>query len=162
MTVSLTLLATSGCATTPWPDEPGVQVALSQAQNVQAADTFLATLTARRRAARLPAPVVTPRYQSEIRVFAEDLQAGKMSAPTALKTIERWGKVAYQRNVGAWLLDCAAGPNMKIPDDLVEMPSAVISYAAAHFHPVSMSKDQCAILVVALKGPAEQLSQPKI
>jgi hypothetical protein len=157
--VLVLVLASSGCAATPWPDEPGVPVALSQAQNVQAADTFLAALTARRRAGNLAAPVVTPRHQSDIRVFAEDLQAGKMSAPTALLTIERWGKVAYQRQVKGWVLDCGAGADMKIPDDLVEMPSAVISYAAAHFRPSSKPNDQCAILVVAVTGPGERVVQ---
>ena len=72
--------AVAGCAGHPWPDEPGVPVALSRAANGQADDAFLTRLTADRRAANLPAPLVTPRHQTDIRAFAEDLQAGKLTA----------------------------------------------------------------------------------
>jgi len=143
-----------GCARLPWPDEPGVPVALSRAANVQAGDTFLAKLTAERRTANLPAPVVTPRYQDGMRTVAEDLQAGKLSAAEAQRTIERWGQAAYQRPVRSWMLDCAAGENMKIPRALVDQPSAVVSFAAAHFRPRSLANDQCAVLVAAIEGGA--------
>jgi hypothetical protein len=140
------------CASNPWPDEPGVPVALGLAANVDAAESFLTALTAARRAQSLPAPLVTPRYQSEIRTFAVDLQAGRTSAQGAKRAIESWGRVAYQRPVASWLLDCGWGQPPRIPSALAELPSAVVSYAAAHFRPRSLPRDQCAILVVALTG----------
>ena len=80
------------CAATSWPDEPGIPVALTHAENLNAAESFLTALTARRKTANLSAPLVTPAYQSGIRVIAEDLQAGKVSAKQALASIETWGK----------------------------------------------------------------------
>ena len=50
---------------------------------------------------------------------------------------------------------------MKLPSALVERPSAVVSFAAAHFRPRSLASDQCAVLVVALEG-SEQVGQEKI
>jgi hypothetical protein len=129
----------AGCARSPWPDEPGVPLALSRAANVQAGDAFLAQLTTERRTANLPAPVVTPRYQDDIRAVAEDLQAGKLSAAEAQRAIDRWGQVAYQRPVRSWMLDCTAGENMKLPRALVDQASAVVS---------------CAVLVAAIEGGA--------
>src|SRR5262245_16191528 len=87
--ICATLLSTlvAGCASLPWPDEPGVPVALSRAANVQAGDAFIAKLTAERRAANLPPPLLAPRQQDEIRVFAEDLQAGKLTAGEAQRAI---------------------------------------------------------------------------
>ena len=153
--------AVAGCAGLPWPDEPGVPVALSRATNVQSSDTFLAKLTAERRAANLPPPVVTPRHQDGILAVAEDLQAGKLTASEAQRAIDRWGKAAYQRSVATWLVDCAAGEGMKVPRALVDRPSAVVSYATAHFRPRSLATDQCAVLVVAVEG-AEQVIQEKL
>ena len=150
----------AGCAATPWPDEPGVPVALSRAANVQAGDTFIAKLTAERRASNLPPPVLTPRNQDGIQPFAEDLQAGKLTAAETLRAIDRWGRAAYQRPVAAWLVDCAAGDGMKLPHGLVDRPSAVVSYAAAHFRPRSLAGEQCAVLVVAIEG-ADQVVQDK-
>ena len=49
---------------------------------------------------------------------------------------------------------------MKLPRALVERPSAVLSYATAHFHPRSLASDQCAVLVVALEG-GDEVVQPK-
>jgi hypothetical protein len=140
------------CASTPWPDEPGVPVGLGLAANVDAGDSFLTALTAARRAQNLPAPLVTPRYQSEIRLFAEDLQAGRTSAAGAKRAVERWGRLAYQRPVASWVLDCGSGQPPQLPPALAELPSAVVSYAAAHFRPRSLPRDQCAILVVSLTG----------
>jgi hypothetical protein len=151
----------AGCASLPWPDEPGVPVALSRAANVQAGDAFIAKLTAERRTANLPPPLLAPRQQDEIRVFAEDLQAGKLTAGEARRAIERWGRTSYQRDVSAWMLDCAAGENMTIPRALVDRPSAVLSYAAAHFRPRSLAGDQCAVLVVAIEG-SESVTQQKL
>jgi hypothetical protein len=137
------------CAATSWPDEPGIPVALTHAENVNAAEAFLTALTARRKTANLSAPLVTPAYQSGIRVVAEDMQAGKVSAKQALASIETWGKTTYGREVDAWILDCSVPAQIKLPSSLVEREAAVISYAAAQFHPVSLQKQQCAILVVA-------------
>jgi hypothetical protein len=146
--------AIAGCARLPWPEEPGVPVALSRATIVQADDTFLAKLTAERRAANLPAPIVTPRHQDGLRIVAEDLQAGKLNAAEAARASERWGRAAYRRPVAAWLVDCAAGNGMKLPGALVDRPEAVVSFATAYFRPRSMATDQCAVLVVAVEGPA--------
>lgn len=136
-----------GCASTPWPDEPGVPVALGRAANVDADDTFLTALTTARQAHGLPAPVVTPSYQSEIRNFAEDLQSGKTSAAGARRAIEAWGGVTYHHAVDSWLVDCASGAP-QIPPALGELPTAVVSYATAHFRPRSLAADQCVVLVV--------------
>jgi len=136
-----------GCASTPWPDEPGVPVALGQAANVEADDSFLTALTTARQAHGLPAPVVTPSYQSEIRNFAEDLQSGKTSAAGARRAIEAWGGVTYHHAVESWMVDCASGAP-QIPSALGELPAAVVSYAAAHFRPRSLAADQCVVLVV--------------
>jgi hypothetical protein len=146
------LLLLSSCATLPWPDEPGVSVEVSQAANVETNDTFLTALTEKRRAAGRPAPLVAPRYQADIRTFALDLQAGKISAVTAQRAIQAWGQTAYQRAVDPWIIDCGAGSNMVLPDKLVNQPMSVISYAAAHFRPRSMPAEQCAILAISLTG----------
>lgn len=146
------------CASNPWPDEPGLPVTVGLAANVDAGDAFLAALTAARSERSLPAPMVTPRYQSEIRNFAEDLQAGKTSAAGAQRAIERWGHAAYRRPVASWLLDCGAGQPPQIPSALAALPAAVISYAAAYFRPRSLPRDQCTILVVALTGGNEAVS----
>jgi hypothetical protein len=146
------------CASTPWPDEPGLPVAVGLAANVDAGDSFLTALTAARAARGRPAPLVTPRYQSEIRNFAEDLQAGKTSAAGARRAIESWGRVAYRRPVANWVIDCGSGQPPQIPSALAELPVAVISYAAAHFRPRSSASEQCAVLVVALKGGDEAVS----
>jgi hypothetical protein len=66
--------------------------------------------------------------------------------------VDSWGQAAYQRTVEPWVIDCGAGDQMPIPQGLVELPSAVISYAAAHFHPRSLAGEQCAVLVVSLTG----------
>jgi hypothetical protein len=145
------------CASTPWPDEPGLPVAVGLAANVDAGDSFLTALTTARAARSLPAPMVTPHYQSEIRNFAEDLQAGKTSAAGARRAIESWGRVAYQRQVTSWLIDCGPPSPPQIPSALAELPVAVVSYAAGHFRPRSMAAEQCAVLVVALKGGADQV-----
>jgi hypothetical protein len=154
------LCLTLACVTLPWPDEPGIPVALGEAANVDAGDTFLAILTERRRAAGLPAPLVTPRYQPDIRSFAGDLQSGKVSAAVARRAIESWGRAAYRRTVETWVIDCSLRDQMPIPPELIGLPSAVISYAAAHFRPRSLAKDQCAILVVALTGSEQVLVSP--
>jgi hypothetical protein len=149
------------CSTVPWPDEPGVPVAVSQVANVDAGETFLTLLTERRRQAGLPPPLVTPRYQSDIRKFADDLQSGKVSASGVRRAIESWGHAAYQREVETWILDCGPGEKTQVPAALIELPSAVISYAAAHFHPRSLAREQCAILAISLSG-TESLALPSL
>ncbi len=150
-----------GCATSPWPDEPGLPVTLSQAANVEAGDAFLAALTAERRAAGLPAPLVTPRYQPDIRSFANDLQAGKISVAGALRAIDAWGRAAYQRPVASWVVDCGGGAP-QIPPGLAKLPAAVVSYAAARFRPQSLPREQCAVLVVSVSGSeAVRFEPPK-
>jgi hypothetical protein len=149
----------AGCAGLPWPDEPGVAVTLSRAANVQSGDAFFSKLTAERRAANLSPPVLTPQYQDGIRNFAEDLQAGKLTAGEAQRAIDRWGRASHQRPISTWMLDCAAGESMKVPRALVDRPSAVLSYAAAHFRPRSLANEQCAVLVVAIEGAAPAVPQ---
>ncbi len=146
----LALALASGCATSRWADEPGKAVPVSRAANEEVADQFLNALTAARQANGLPAPVVTPRYQSEIRNFAEDLQSGKTSAPGAQRAIRSWGRAAFQTSVAAWALDCTASPQ-SIPEALVRVPAAVVSYAAAHFQPQSAASEQCAVLVISVQ-----------
>ena len=77
----------------------------------------------------------------------------------ARRAIDSWGQAAYQRTVEPWVIDCAAGAEMQIPAQLVELPSAVISYAAARFRPRSLARDQCAVLVVSLTG-SETVASP--
>lgn len=137
------------CASSPWPDEPGLPVELGRAANVEAGDAFLAALTATRSTHGLAAPLVAPRYQSDIRSFAEDLQSGKTSAAGAQRAIEAWGNVAFHRRVDSWVVDCGRGQAPRFPKPLVERPAVAISYAVAHFHPRSLGQDQCAVLVVA-------------
>jgi hypothetical protein len=134
-------------------------VALVQSDNVQAGDAFLDALAARRRSLNLPAPIVTPRYQAEIRVIAEDLQAGKTSAVGARQAAQTWGHAAYGQDVQSFVLECPAPGATELPSRLVEMPSAVISYAAAHFRPRSAGRDQCAVVVVALVGAGAPVQQ---
>lgn len=122
---------------------------VSLVANEEAGDQFLNALTEARTANGLPAPVVTPRYQGEIRSFAEDLQAGKTSAPGAQRAITTWGRTAFQTRVNAWALDCG-GPKPELPPELVTTPSAFVSFAAAHFRPQSAAAEQCAVLVVSV------------
>jgi hypothetical protein len=145
---------TLACASTPWPDEPGVPLELGRAANVEAGDSFLSALTTAREAHGLTAPLVAPRYQSEIRTFAEDLQGGKTSAVGAQRAIEAWGRTAYQHPVRSWMVDCTKG-TPEVPPALGELPSAVVAYAGAHFRPRSMAADQCVVLVVASSGAGE-------
>jgi hypothetical protein len=153
------LALTLSCASTPWPDEPGLPVAVGLAANVDAGDSFLTALTTARAARSLPAPLVTPHSQSEIRNFAEDLQSGRTSVAGARRAIEGWGRAAYRRQVASWVIECGAvGQPPQIPSSLAELPVAVVSYAAAHFRPRSLAADQCAVLVVALEGGDEAVS----
>jgi hypothetical protein len=151
-------MLTLSCASTPWPDEPGLPVALARAANVDASDSFLSALTTARLAHGLPAPMVTPQHQSEITIFAEDLQVGKTSVEGARRAIEAWGNVAYHHAVETWLVDCANGAP-RIPSALGERPTVVVSFAAAHFRPRSLAADQCVVLVVVPTG-AEEPTHP--
>jgi hypothetical protein len=142
------------CATAPWPDEPCVPVALARAANVDAADSFLSALTTARLAHGLTAPMVAPQHQSEITIFAEDLQAGKTSVEGARRAIEAWGSVTYHHAVDTWLVDCTKGAP-QVPSALGERPAFVVSFAAAHFRPRSLAADQCVVLVVVPTGADE-------
>lgn len=159
--VSLALVGLTACATVPWPDEPGLPVPPSRVADVNAEEAFLATLDSARRAANLASAVVTPRFQTEIRSFADQLEAGEISAKAARTLVAKWGRVAYQRDVDAWALPCGPAGQMQLPKELVTAPAAVVSYAAAHFRPRSMTTDQCAILVVLLEG-SESVVQQKL
>jgi len=141
-------LTVGACASSRWPDEPGKPVTVSMMTNVDAGEQFLNALAAARQQRGLSAPIVTPGYQSGIRNFGEDLQAGRTSAPGAQRAIEAWGRVTYQAPVQAWLLDCTGGRTPEVPEALIEAPSAVVSYTAAQFRPASATTDQCAVLVV--------------
>jgi hypothetical protein len=142
------------CASSPWPDEPGVPVALARAANVDAADSFLSALTAARQSHGLPAPMVAPRYQSEMTNLAEDLQVGKTSVEGARRAIDAWGSATYHHAVETWLVDCANGAP-RIPSALGERPTVVVAFAAAHFRPRSLAADQCVVLVVVPTGADE-------
>jgi hypothetical protein len=138
-----------GCAGAGWPDEPGVAVALGHVQNVRAVETFVETLTARRFGEAVPEPIVAPSRQLGLRPIAQKLQAGVLSAAQARHAAERWGRSAYHGDVEAWILDCSTGRDMWLPGPLVHRPTAVISYAAAHFRPRSVPSEQCGIIVVS-------------
>jgi len=148
--LGLTLVA--GCSHSPWPDEPGIPVELARAENVESGDAFFAALTSRRHATARAEPVIAPRYQSEIRVFAEDLQVGKTTIGGAERAVAAWARRAYGVDVKTFLLDCSAARAMPIPDSLVEKPVVVMSYAAAHFRPRSLPSTQCALLVALVIG----------
>jgi hypothetical protein len=142
----------AACAETGWPDERGVAVPLSYAENVRAADAFLEALTAGRAGTTLAAPTVTPYFQQQIRQIAEALQRGELSASRAREEALRWGQAVYHRSVDAWVLDCRAGSEMSLPGGLVGPPVVAIAYAASHFRPRSASAVQCAIVVVSARG----------
>lgn len=146
------LLLGGACATSRWPDEMGKPVPVSMAENVEAGDQFLNALTDARQKRGLPAPVTVPRYQSDIRNFADDLQQGKTSAPGAQRAIKAWGQVTFQAPVDTWLIDCSPGHAPEVPESLATTGSAVVSYAAAHFRPNSATSDQCVVLVVARRA----------
>jgi hypothetical protein len=150
LTASLLLTFGAGCATTHWADEPGKPVPVGLAENVEIGDQFLNALTTARGAEGLPPPVVAPRYQSELRPYAEELQAGKTSAPGALKAIKDWGRRVYHGEVETWVVDCGSGHPMEMPPRLLKLPEAIVAYAGARFQPQSLPNAQCAVLVVGL------------
>ena len=141
----------SACATT-WPDEPGASVPATYAENARAADTFRAALVAARAGTMLPEPTVTPSLQARIREIGTALQHGDASAERARATAQRWGQTAFGRAVEAWVLDCAAGPRMRLPGGLTSPPVLAIAYTASHFRPRSFATVQCAIVVVSARG----------
>jgi hypothetical protein len=145
-------LLVGACATSRWPDEPGKPVPVAMAENVEAADQFFDALTAARQQRGLAPAVTVPRYQSEIRNFADDLQQGKTSAPGAQRAIRTWGQLSFQAPVDTWLVDCGPGHPPELPDPLLSAPTVVLAYGAAHFHPTSAPADQCVVLVVARKS----------
>jgi hypothetical protein len=145
-------LITAACAGMPWPDEPGVAVVLSRADNAQTGERFLAAITARRQEAHRPAPLVTQDLQADMAKVADDLQEGRLSATAARREARSWGRQAYRREVEAWVVDCAAGDDMAFPPELVARSVLVMSYAAARFRPRSAAADQCGVIVVAPVG----------
>jgi len=142
----------SGCAHQAWPDEPGVPVELIRSDNLAAEDLFLDTLTSRRRAAHLGAPIVAAAYQDNLRNVAQELQAGTASVLAAEQALAKWARAAKKSDVKTFTLDCAAGANMQMPETLVNEPELVISYAAAHFRPRSLATPQCVVLGTVLPG----------
>jgi hypothetical protein len=151
----------AGCAGPGWPDERGVPVAASSAETNHAEDLFLETLTSRRAGTTLPMPAVAPQLQPKIRQIAEFMRQGILSAVGAEREALRWGAAAYHGDVEAWVLDCNKGAEMALPRTLLDRPTAVITYAAAHFHPRSLASVQCAIILVAAKG-GEHVSMPEM
>jgi hypothetical protein len=145
-------VAFASCASTSWPDERGVPVPLSYAENATAGQAFIEALTAARAGTTLPAPTVMPAFEPQLRQLAETLQRGECSAPAALAAVRRWGQTAYRRPVEAWLLDCREGSRMSLPRELTAAPVIAISYVASHFRPRSASAVQCAIVVVSARG----------
>ena len=152
---------TIACSHRSWPDEPGIPVELVRAENVDAADTFLSTLTSRRRAEQRTPPIVAPGYETEMRGFAEDLQAGKTSAGGTEGAVAAWARSVYHREVKSFVLDCSAGSAMPLPAFLVEAPTLVIACAAAHFRPRSLPHRQCAVIAVVPVG-SERVEAPKL
>jgi len=142
----------AACASSPWPDERGVAVPVSYAENARAVDAFLEALTAARAGTTLPAPRVTPRFEPRVRRIAEALQAGEASAPAALENARRWGAAAFGRPVEAWLFDCRPGARPSLPRALTSPPVVSIAFAAAHFRPRSWATEQCALVVVDTGG----------
>jgi hypothetical protein len=151
-------LALTACAATGWPDEPGVPVPMSYAANVRAADAFLDALTAARAGTTLPTPTVTPSLQQKVRLIAEFMQRGELSAAGAQREALRWGQSAYHRNVEAWVLDCGAGAQMRLPRALSSPPVIAIAYAASHFQPRSRPSVECALVVISAGG-SEQVGR---
>jgi hypothetical protein len=145
-------IASAGCATVRWPDEPGVPVPACHARNLETTDRFIERLTVARQQTLMPAPLETPSHQRSISKIAAALQDGLISAARAQDELERWGRAAYRGGVEALILDCADASAAALPASLVKPPTAVISYAAAYFRPRSSSSEQCAILVVIALG----------
>ena len=151
-----------GCAHQTWPDEPGVPVALVSSDNLAAEDAFLETLTSRRRAANLGAPIVAAAYQGNLRNVARDLQAGKASVAASEQALVKLARAAHRSEMKTFTLDCAAGANMQMPSTLVDEPALVISYAAAHFRPRSLATPQCVVLGTILSGVVDQVDETKL
>lgn len=151
----LSFTVAAACASARWPDEPGTPVAVSRAANLQAAEDFFETLTARRRQENQPPPVPVARLQPALEKVAEALQRGELSAGRARDEAERVARDFYKRDVEAWVLDCAAGGGMALPGALVSRATVAIGYAGAHFHPRSATADQCGLIVVAVTGAVE-------
>ena len=166
LALGLAAVALGSCASTGWPDERGVPVPLSYAENAAAGQAFIEALTAARAGRPLPTPAVMPAFEPQLRTLAETLQRGECSAPGALDAVRRWGGKAYRRPVDAWILDCRDGPRMSLPSALTAPPALAISYVASHFRPKSASAVQCGIVVVSARGgervdPVSMDPQPK-
>jgi hypothetical protein len=154
-------MALPGCGHHGWPDEPGVPVEMVRSDNVAAEDLFLETLTGRRRAANLGAPIVAAAYQDNLRDVARDLQAGKASIAEAEQALVSWARTTQKGDVKTFTLDCAPGANMRVPSTLVNEPALVISYAAAHFRPRSLPTPQCVVLGTILPA-SDRIAQTSL
>jgi hypothetical protein len=145
-------LALASCAAA-WPDERGVPVEVSYAENERAADAFRVALVAARAGTTLPEPTASPSRQTRIRQIADALQRGDTSAPRARDAARRWGERVFGRAVDAWVLDCTHGQaKMSLPGDLTSPPVLAIAYAASQFRPASRATVQCALIVVSARG----------
>jgi hypothetical protein len=150
----------TACAGTYWPDEGGVAVEVRSAQNARVEEAFLDALTLRRADTTLPVPATTPHLQRQLRELAEALQKGQLSADGAQREAQRWGRAVYHGEVEAWVLDCREGEKMDVPATLTHRPTAVISFAAAHFRPRSLAEVQCAVIVVAASSAERVEMEP--
>jgi hypothetical protein len=148
----LAALTAVGCGNIGWPEEPGIPVSPSHSQNASADERFVESLTAQRRNETVPAPIVTPGLQLQLRTIAQMLQAGDISLAEAQRASERWGHGAYQREVDVWILDCAADREMSFPTALVDRPTAVVSYASVQHRPANAESTHCATIVVSANG----------
>ncbi|HVZ72697.1 MAG TPA: hypothetical protein VHJ20_10020 [Polyangia bacterium] len=101
-----------------------------------------------------------PSLQRALSPVGQKLQAGVATVADAQQASERWGRAAFRSEVEVWVLDCAAGREMDLPSALVNRPTAVLAYAAAHFRPRSLSSDQCAIVVVAASSSYNVVQRP--
>jgi hypothetical protein len=145
-------IASAGCATVRWPDEPGVPVPGCHSRSIETTARFIERLTVARQQTMMPAPIETPSYQRSISKIAAALQDGVISVARAQDELERWGRAVYRGGVDALILDCADATAAALPASLVTPPTAVISYAAAYFRPRSLPSEQCVILVVISVG----------
>ncbi|HVZ74210.1 MAG TPA: hypothetical protein VHJ20_17645 [Polyangia bacterium] len=144
-TLALLTASLEGCASLRWPDEPGVPVLANHDDDARAAKVFVDALAGGHGAA--------PKLERSLEPIAASLQAGVLSAGEALRAGGLWGGEAYATDdVDAWVLDCTVGHPFEVPKRLLSAKTVAISFAPAHFRPQSSATEQCAIIVVAVRG----------